>query len=292
MNILVTGATGFVGQSLVPALCSAGYTVRGLSRDPSSYEPPAGVSVVAGDLLEPASLEDAFSDIDVAYYLVHSLETGSAFAERDRQAARNFVVAANRAGLDRVIYLGGLGETGEELSEHLRSRREVEAILRNGEYDLTTLRAAIIIGKGSASFAMISQLAQKLPIMVTPKWVRTAVQPIAIDDVIEYLVGVLDVPETAEETYEIGGPEVLTYEAAIRRTASHFEKQPLIIQVPVLSPGLSVYWVDLVTDVPKSVAHPLVYGLKNPVVVTDTRIEELVPIELTPFDEAVERALA
>lgn len=291
MNVIVTGATGFVGRSLVPALRSAGHTVTAMTRDPSSYDTEAGVSVVAGDLLDPASLEGVFTKIDVAYYLVHSLDTGPGFAERDRQAARNFVQAANEGGVDRVIYLGGLGETGEDLSEHLRSRREVEVILRTGNYDLTTLRAAIIIGRGSASFAMIRQLAQKLPIMVTPKWVRTECQPIAIKDVIEYLVGVLNVPETAGETFEIGGPEVLTYEDAIRRTARHFGKQPHIIPVPVLSPGLSVYWVDLVTDVPKSIAHPLVYGLKNPVVVTDDRIRELLPITLTPFDEAVERAI-
>ena len=292
MNILVTGATGFVGRSLVPALRSAGHPVTAMTRDPSSYEPPAGVSVVEGDLLEPASLEGAFANIDVAYYLVHSLDTGRAFAERDRQAARHFVQAATDAGVDRVIYLGGLGETGEDLSEHLRSRREVEAILREGGYALTTLRAGIIIGNGSASFTMIRQLAKTLPIMVTPKWVRTECQPIAIRDVIEYLVGVLEVPESAGETFEIGGPEVLTYEDALRRTARHFGKRPLIIPVPVLSPQLSVYWVDLVTDVPRSIAHPLVYGLKNPVVVTDDCIRKLVPITLTPFDEAVEHALA
>ena len=291
MNVLVTGATGFVGRSLVPALCAAGHTVTSMTRQPSSYEPPDGVSVVSGDLLEPDSLEGAFSNIDVAYYLVHSLDTGRAFAKRDRRAADNFVHAANAADVERVIYLGGLGETGSDLSEHLRSRREVETILREGTYALTTLRAAIIIGKGSASFTMISQLAQKLPIMVTPKWVRTECQPIAIQDVIEYLVGVLDVPESAGETFEIGGPEVLTYEDALRRTARHYRKQPLIIPVPVLSPGLSVYWVDLVTDVPRSIAHPLIYGLKNPVVVNDDRIHELVPITLTSFDDAIERAL-
>ena len=291
MNVLVTGATGFVGRSLVPALCAAGHSVTAMTRDPSSYDPPAGVSVVYGDLLDPDSLEDAFSNIDVAYYLVHSLETGRGFAERDRRAARNFVRAANAAGVDRVIYLGGLGETGVDLSEHLRSRREVEGILREGTYALTTLRAAIIVGEGSASFTMISQLARNLPIMVTPSWVRTECQPIAIRDVIAYLVGVVDVPESAGETFEIGGPEVLTYEEALRRTAQHFGKRPLIIPVPVLSPGLSVYWVDLVTDVPRSVAHPLIYGLKNPVVVTDDRIHELVPITLTSFDDAVGAAL-
>lgn len=291
MNVLVTGATGFVGRSLVPALVAAGHTVTAMTRDAGSYSPPENVSVVEGDLLSPATLERDFEDIDVAYYLVHSLQAGSEFASRDRDAAQNFAEAASEAGVDRVIYLGGLGETGEELSEHLRSRREVETILGTGEYDLTTLRAAIIIGAGSTSFTMVRQLAGRLPVMITPQWVRTLCQPIAIQDVITYLVGVLDEPETAGETFEIGGPDILTYGAMLRRTAHHLGKHPLIIPVPVLSPALSVYWVDLVTDVPKAVAHPLVYGLKNPVVVTDDRIRDYLPIELTSFDHAVELAL-
>lgn len=291
MNVLVTGATGFVGRSLVPALVAAGHTVTAMTRDADSYSPPENVSVVEGDLLSPATLERDFEDIDVAYYLVHSLQAGSEFASRDRDAAQNFAEAASEAGVDRVIYLGGLGETGEELSEHLRSRREVETILGTGEYDLTTLRAAIIIGAGSTSFTMVRQLAGRLPVMITPQWVRTLCQPIAIQDVITYLVGVLDEPETAGETFEIGGPDILTYGAMLRRTAHHLGKHPLIIPVPVLSPALSVYWVDLVTDVPKAVAHPLVYGLKNPVVVTDDRIRDYLPIELTSFDHAVELAL-
>lgn len=291
MNVLVTGATGFVGRSLVPALVAAGHTVTAMTRDADSYSPPENVAVVEGDLLSPSTLEGDFEDIEVAYYLVHSLQAGSEFAARDRDAAQNFAEAASEAGVDRVIYLGGLGETGEELSEHLRSRREVETILGTGEYDLTTLRAAIIIGAGSASFTMVQQLAGRLPVMITPQWVRTPCQPIAINDVISYLVGVLDEPETAGETFEIGGPDILTYGTVLRRTAHHLGKHPLIIPVPVLSPALSVYWVDLVTDVPKAVAHPLVYGLKNPVVVTDDRIRDYLPIELTSFDDAVELAL-
>ena len=291
MHVLVTGATGFVGSALVPALVSDGHTVTAMVRDTSSYDPPEGVRVVEADLLDPASLEGVFDGIEVAYYLVHSLQAGEHFAERDRSAASNFASAATEAGVDRVIYLGGLGETGSELSAHLRSRQEVESILADGGYSLTTLRAAIIIGAGSASFTMVRQLAARLPVMVTPRWVRTHCQPIALADVLGYLVGVLEVPETAGETFEIGGPEVLTYEELMRMTASHLGKRPIIIPVPLLTPELSVYWVDLVTDVPKSVAHPLIYGLKNPVVATDTRIRDLVPIELTPFDEAVEHAL-
>jgi len=230
--------------------------------------------------------------VDVVYYRVHSMQAGEDYAERDRRAAHNFAKAAEVAGVDRVVYLGGLGEERDRLSEHLRSRREVEFILSNAAFDFTALRAAIIIGDGSASFRMVEQMANKLPVMVAPKWVRTPVQPIAIDDVLRYLVGVLDVPETRGETYEIGGPDVLTYEAVLRRTARMVEgREPFILPVPVLSPRLSSYWLGFVTDVPRSVAHPLVLGLKNPVVVSDHRIEELVPFERTPFDEAVRRAL-
>lgn len=292
MRVLVTGATGFVGGRLVPELLSAGHEVTAMVRDADRYDAPNDVHIVEADLLEPATLVGAFAEIDTAYYLVHSMQAGGDFAQRDRLAARHFVAAASEAGVERVIYLGGLGETGDVLSEHLRSRQEVEAILATGDYELTTLRAAIIIGDGSVSFRLVTQLAGRLPVMITPQWVRTACQPIAIDDVLAYLVGVLDVPETAGETYEIGGPEVLTYEKMIRRTARHLGRHPLILPVPVLSPGLSVYWVDLVTDVSRHIAHPLIHGLRNPVIVTDDRIRDLVPVELTPFDEAIQRALA
>jgi uncharacterized protein YbjT (DUF2867 family) len=291
MNVLVTGATGFVGRALVPALLEAGHDVTATTRSPESTDLPSAVTVVEADLLAPGSLAGVFEDVDVAYYLVHSLRTGSEFARLDREAARNFREGASDAGVDRVVYLGGLGETTDRLSEHLQSRREVEAILAEGTYALTTLRAAIVVGAGSTSFAMVRQLAAKLPIMITPKWVRTPCQPIAIEDVVAYLVGVLDVPETAGETFEIGGPDVLTYQAMLRETARQLGHSPLILPVPVLSPGLSVYWVELVTDVPSSVARPLIHGLKNPVVVTDDRIRDLVPVELTPFDRAVAEAL-
>jgi len=165
-------------------------------------------------------------------------------------------------------------------------------VLDEGDYDLTTLRAAIVVGAGSASFEMVTQLARRLPLMTTPRWVRTECQPIAIDDVVTYLVGVLDVPETAGGTYEIGGPDVITYQEMLRRTGELMGVHPYIVPVPVLSPSLSAYWVDLVTDVPRDVAHPLILGLKTPVVVEDDRIRDLVPVELTPFEDAVERALA
>jgi uncharacterized protein YbjT (DUF2867 family) len=293
MRVLVTGATGFVGGRLVPALLDRGHDVVALVRDPADYDPPAGVDVVVGDLLDPASLRGAFDGVEAAYYLVHSMgEDGDGdFAERDRRAASNFAEAADGAGVGRVVYLGGLGADEAALSKHLRSRREVERVLADADYELTVLRAAIVIGEGSASFDLIRQLVSRLPVMVTPRWVRTDCQPIYVDDAIAYLAGVLDAPETAGDTFEIGGPEVLTYQAVLRRTADAMGQALFVVPVPVLSPRLSAYWLDLVTDLPRSITHPLVEGLKNPVVVTDDRIREYVPVELTPFDEAVERAL-
>lgn len=292
MNVLVTGATGFVGGRLVPRLLEDGHDVTVMVRDANRYQGPDNVDVVEGDLLDASSLEGAFEGVEVVYYLVHSMHSGGGYAERDRRAARTFVSMTRNTDVNRVVYLGGLGEEGSRLSEHLRSRREVEAVLEEGPYELTTLRAAIIVGAGSASFGMVRQLADRLPLMVTPRWVDTECQPIAISDVISYLAGVLTAPQTAGGTYEIGGPEVLTYREMLERTAAAMGHRVFILPVPVLTPTLSAYWVDLVTDVPRSVAHPLIEGLKNPVVVEDDSIQEFVSVTLTPFDEAVERALA
>ncbi|MDS0295978.1 NAD(P)H-binding protein [Halogeometricum luteum] len=313
MRVLVTGATGFVGSRLVPVLREAGHDVSVLVRDAESSDLPEGVGVVEGDLLEPRSyrvvegesdgeseeepgnrtLADVLSalDIEAAYYLVHSMQSGEDFEERDRRAARNFERAASKAGVGRVVYLGGLGEDQDRLSPHLKSRREVELILGQGDFDLTTLRAAIVIGDGSASFEVIRQLAGRLPVMVTPRWVDTECQPICVDDVVAYLVGVLDAPATAGRTFEIGGPDVLTYGEVLRRVGGHLGRRTKLFSVPVLTPRLSSYWVGFVTDVPPSVARPLIDGLKNPVVVRDDSIKEYVEVSLTPFDEAVERAL-
>jgi uncharacterized protein YbjT (DUF2867 family) len=290
MEVLVTGATGFVGGHLIPALLDHGHDVIAMTRDPDSYDPPAGVDVVAGDVLDP---DLSLPSVDVAYYLIHSMGgAGGDFKEQDKRAAENFRHAVDDAGIERVIYLGGLGNEKEGLSKHLQSRREVEYVLGEGSAQLTTLRAAIIIGAGSASFQIIRQLAARLPVMVTPSWVRTECQPIDIDDVITYLVGVIHDPETAGKTYEIGGPDVLTYQEILTETAQLLHgRRPLIIPVPVLSPGLSARWLGIVTDVDTAVAKPLVDGLQNRVVVTDDSIRNRIDTDLLPFADSVRKAI-
>jgi len=290
-TILVTGAAGFIGRRLVNELLNHGYQVRCMVRRPTDL--PAGVEQVQGDLLKPDSLPAVLEGVTAAYYLVHSMGAGKAdFAEQDRQAARNFVAAADTAGLQRAIYLGGLGETGDNLSHHLASRLEVGTILKTGHFSTTFLRAAVIIGFGGSSYEMVHSLVKRLPVMITPRWVATRNQPIAVADVIRYLVGCLEEPKTAGETFDIGGPEILTYKAMMERFAALEGKRLWIIPVPVLTPKLSSYWVGLVTPVKPAIAIALIEGLKNEVICRDNRIRELVPIRLTPFDEAIQTALA
>lgn len=289
--ILVTGAGGFIGRRLVQELLRRGHRVRCMDRRPASH--PAGAEQVQADLLQPDSLTAALADVDTAYYLVHSMGQGSGdFAEQDRRAARNFTAAAEAAGVRRVIYLGGLGETGDHLSHHLASRLEVARILQEGRFSTTFLRAAVIIGYGGASYEMVHSLVRRLPVMITPRWVSTRNQPIAVNDVIGYLAGCLEEPRTSGQTFDIGGPEVLTYREMMERFARVEGRWLKIIPVPVLTPKLSSYWVGLVTPVKAAIAIALIEGLKNEVICRDNRIRELVPIPLTSFDDALRTALA
>jgi uncharacterized protein YbjT (DUF2867 family) len=289
-TILVTGATGFIGRRLVDELLRRGHQVRCMVR--RTVELPAGVEQVRGDLLQPESLPAVLEGVTTAYYLVHSMGAGKGdFAEQDRQAARNFTAAADTAGVKRVIYLGGLGETGDNLSHHLASRLEVAHILQTGSFSTTFLRAAVIIGYGGASYEMVHSLVKRLPVMITPRWVSTRNQPIAVADVIAYLVGCLEEPKTAGETFDIGGPDIMTYKEMMERFAALEGKRLWIIPVPVLTPKLSSYWVGLVTPVKAAIAIALIEGLKNEVICRDNRIREPVPIRLTPFDEAIRTAL-
>ena len=279
----MTGATGFVGRTLTAALDEAGHQVVAGTRQPGRYRGMG--EPVDLDIGDRASVEAALDGCDAAYYLVHSME-GPDFEERDRAAAMTFAAAAGSAG-PRVVYLGGLGAE-DNPSPHLRSRHEVGRILREGA-DTIELRAAMVIGKGGASFEIMRQLVERLPVMVCPRWVTTRCQPIALTDAAHYLVASLDLPAGC---YDVGGPDVLTYEQMLRRFAVLTGRKRLILKVPVLTPTLSAHWIGLVTDQPASIGRPLAEGLAAEMVVEDERIGSLVPFELLGFDEAVRRALA
>ena len=293
MRVLVFGASGYIGSHLVPRLVAAGHEVRATSRNAESLTGRGweAVETVSADALDPASLDQALAGVEVAYYLVHSMAAGSDFATRDRRAARNFRRAAERAGVRRIVYLGGL-QPGSDQSEHLASREETGEILRDGSIPVTELRAGIIVGAGSAAFEVIRDLAFHLRVMVTPRWVRSRTQPIALDDLLAYLVGVLDEPRTEGATFDVGGPDTLTYQDMIRTFAEVAGAKVTIIPVPVLTPRISSYWLDLVTAVPSNVARPLIDGLKHDLLADTTAIRELIPLELHSYRDAVERALA
>jgi uncharacterized protein YbjT (DUF2867 family) len=288
MRVLVAGASGFVGRRLSAALTQAGHEVVAMTRHPDSYH-GAGRPAF-GDVHDPASLGPALAGCEAAYYLVHSLSDAD-FARKDALAARAFGQAAAAAGVQRIIYLGGLGDEGDELSAHLRSRREVERLLAAGGVPVTVLRAGIIIGSGGVSWELTRQLVEHLPAMITPQWVSTRTQPIAVDDVIRYLAGVLTRPESAGGVYEVGGPEVMRYSDMLRRVAA-IKGRPLpIIAVPLLTPRLSALWLTLVTDVNPATGRSLIDSMINEVVVRDTAIRQVVPFPLTPYDDAVRAAL-
>jgi uncharacterized protein YbjT (DUF2867 family) len=288
MDVLVAGASGFVGSRLCPALQEAGHRVRAMTRHPDTYQ-GAGQPVRA-DVRDARSLSAAAEDCDAAYYLVHSLDTAG-FEKHDAEAARMFGAVAARAGLRRIVYLGGLGSDEDDLSPHLRSRRDVETLLGDAGVPVTTLRAGIIIGHGGISWEITRQLVENLPAMITPRWVRTKTQPIAIADVVRYLFAVLDLPEAAGQTFEIGGPEVLEYTEMMHRLAVLEGRRRLVIPVPLLSPSLSSWWLALVTNIDVRTGRSLVDSMINEVVVRDDSIHELVPFEPMDYDNAVLQAL-
>ena len=292
-TILLTGATGYVGGRLAPELLAAGHRVRCLVRSPEKADLPDGAEIVKGDLVSGAGLHEALQGADVAYYLVHSMGgSGGDFAERDRQAARNFGVAAAAAGLERAVYLGGLEPTdGEALSEHLRSREEVADILASHVAHVVHVRAAMVIGSGSASFQMLRHLVARLPVMVTPRWIDTRTQPVAIADVVAVLTALAEAHDPPSEV-QLGGADVLTYREMMERFAHVTGRRaPLILRVPLLSPRLSSHWVALVTPIDAGLARPLVDGLSAEMVV-----REPPPAGLNDaprgFDDAVRAALA
>jgi uncharacterized protein YbjT (DUF2867 family) len=289
LTVLVTGATGFIGRRLVPELLERGHTVRAMTRRPEKYDGPG--QPVAGDVFDRASLTDPLSDVDVAIYLVHSLDDRN-FEEKDADAARTFAKAAVACGVKQIVYLGGLGADDDDLSPHLRSRREVEELLGETGVPVTVLRAAIVVGAGGISWELTRQLVKNLPAMVVPRWVNTRTQPIAVDDVIRYLAGVVGVPEAFGRTFEIGGPEQLTYLEMLQVASEVKDGHRLpIVKVPVLTPKLSSYWLAFVTDVDATTGRNLIDSMGTEVVVTDDSIKELVPGEPLPYAEAVRRAL-
>jgi uncharacterized protein YbjT (DUF2867 family) len=289
-RVLVTGASGFVGSHLSRALEDAGHEVVAMTRRPDDYEGPG--RAVYGDVSEPESLRAALQGTEAAYYLVHGLENDD-FVQRDADAARAFSAAAAGAGLERIIYLGGLGSEDDDLSDHLKSRREVEHLLAADGVPVTVLRAAIVIGDQGISWEMTRQLVKHLPAMVGPRWVMTKTQPIALDDVVRYLVGVLEPVEARGRTFEVGGPDVLTYAEMMQLVArNHFGRPLPILIVPLLTPRLSSHWLSLVTDVDTATARNLVDSMSNEVVVSDHSIRDVVPGEPISYDEAVGRALA
>jgi uncharacterized protein YbjT (DUF2867 family) len=295
--ILVTGATGYIGGRLIPQLLAAGYGVRALVRgeperlaDRPWYQ---AIDVKVGDTLKAESLPQAMAGVSVAYYLVHSMATTAKFAQRDIQAARNFAQAAAKAGAERIIYLGGLGDGSSELSEHLRSRQATGAALGESGIPVTEFRAGMVVGSGSISFEMLRYLCERLPVMLCPRWVYTRTQPIAIADVLAYLVAALAQPQSAGKVVEIGGATILSYRDMMAIYARLRKLPRIFLPWPLLAPGLSSYWVHWVTPIPSKMARPLILGLRNEVIVRDEVAKQLFPqIQPVDYPLAVHKALA
>jgi uncharacterized protein YbjT (DUF2867 family)/uncharacterized protein YndB with AHSA1/START domain len=293
--VLVTGATGYIGGRLVPRLLEAGFRVRCLVRDASRLQGRPWrdkVDLIEGDVLQPESLTAAMAGTAAAYYLVHSLGAGKDFPERDVQAARNFGAAAKTAGAGRIIYLGGLGDPAADLSAHLRSRQQTGDALRESGLPVTEFRAGVIVGSGSLSFEMIRYLTERVPVMICPRWVFTRIQPIAVRNVLDYLVAALRVPTSAGQIIEIGGADVIPYGEMLTFYAEVRGLRRWLVPVPVLTPKLSSYWVHFVTPIPAAIARPLIAGLRNEIIVRDDLAHRLFPaIQPLDYRTAVKLAL-
>lgn len=295
-RVLLAGASGFIGRRLLRALTSEKINMTCLTRTPENLAEGVSqaekIEVVQGDLLKPETLGRALESIDTAFYLVHSMGEGyRGFVERDRQAAENFVKASDKAGLRRIIYLSGLGETDDALSPHLTSRQEVGKILRTARAETTVLRAGVIIGAGSASFEMLRYLMERHPTIVCPPRVHTCCQPIAVQNVIDYLAGCLRHPATAGRTLDIGGPEIISYYELMRIYARVRCLIRFIFTLPVFTSDFYAHWMDLVTPVPLGIVKSLIEGLKNETVCRDHRIRDLIPLELISMEDAICTAL-
>jgi uncharacterized protein YbjT (DUF2867 family) len=291
-RVLVTGSTGYVGGRLWHQLEKEGRSVRCMARHPAPLAARVGpgTEVVAGDVLKPETLEAALTGVDGAYYLVHSMGSGSDFEKEDRAAARNFGEAARGAGLRRIVYLGGLGH-GDDLSPHLRSRHEVGRILRQSGVPVIELRASIVLGPGSLSFEMIRALVERLPVMITPRWVEVEAQPIAIDDLLVYLIGALDVPGRESRTFEIGGADRVSYGGLMREYARQRGLRRVMIRLPLLTPHLSSLWLGLVTPLYARVGRELIESIRHPTIVRDPSALEVFPVRPRGMREAIAAAI-
>ena len=291
-DILVTGSTGFIGKKLLEKLDETGFKVKAMSR--SKYPDTENTTYVQANAFDVDSLAAATEGVETAFYLLHSMEGSkkewAEFANREKQQAQNFLKAATQSGVKRIIYLGGLVNESLHLSKHMKSRHDVGKILASGDIPVTELRASVIVGAEGGSYAMLRYLVERLPLMVCPKWVKSQTQPIAVDNVVDYLIGVMKNPETSGKILEIGGPEVMTYEQLMRLYSYILNRNLTVIQIPFLTPRLSSYWIDLVTPVKASLARPLVDSLVHDSVVKDKSIDKLVSVKLKPMTEAIASA--